>query len=85
MEGIQYKPVPVFRFYLDGLIANVVREGWDAYGDFPFNEEEGKMVVLTVTTNKSFEIMNLEKHVVESEMRWRHVVSRIGTSGVNND
>ena len=87
VNGTQSKPVPVFRFYIDGLIANVVREGWDEhdYGELPFNEEEGKMVVLTVETNRSFEMMNLKKHVVENETRWRHVVSRIGTFGGNSE
>jgi len=75
VEGRKSNPIPVFRFYIDGLIANIIREKSDEYGEFPFNEEERKMVVLTVTTDKSFERMNLAKNVVESDRRWRHVIS----------
>lgn len=68
--------IAVFRFYIDGLIANIVRENWDEYGELPFNAKERKMIVLTVTTDNSFEMLNLSKHVAESGRRWQHVIDK---------
>jgi hypothetical protein len=78
VNGQESKPLPVFRFYMDGLIANMVNDDSGHAEGMPFNEPERKMLVLTVRTEGSIEIMNLAKHAIETEAKWPNVVTKIG-------
>ena len=76
VNGQESKSLRVFRFYMDGLIANIIKDD-SGYGEgMPFNEQERKMIVLTVRTESSFEIMNLAKHAIETEAKWPNVMTK---------
>ncbi len=66
VDGGMGDPIPVFRFYLDGLIANVVREKSANEMTMPFKESENVMLVLTVRTEESSQMLNLVRHVIEN-------------------
>lgn len=77
IDGQVSQPIPVFRFYLDGLIANIVRDG-SGYGEgMQFNEKEHRMFVITARTATSFQILNLTESVIETELQWPNVATKI--------
>ena len=80
LNGKRSKPVPVYRFYIDGLIANVIRKPFRSTSPFPFDAEGKVLLVMTQTTEKSFHIFNLRKAVVEAHAQWPDPMSRIGKS-----
>ena len=77
LHGESSRPVPVFRFYLDGLIANFIRKPSRKTPPFPFDEKSRRMVVMTQTTDKSFQIQNLHKAILDANHTWPNVMSRL--------
>lgn len=76
LHGESSRPIPVFRFYLDGLIANFIRKPSRTTPPFPFDEKGSRMVLMTQTTDKSFQMQNLRKAVVDASHTWPDVMSK---------
>ena len=67
-----------FRFYFDGLIVNFIRKPSPATPPFPFDAEQKRLVVMTQTTEKSFQVRNLRMAMAEANQSWPELMSKLG-------
>jgi len=78
LNGKRSKPIPAFRFYFDGLIVNFIRKPSPATPPFPFDAEQKRLVVMTQTTEKSFQVRNLRMAMAEANQSWPELMSKLG-------
>lgn len=76
LHGESSRPIPVFRFYLDGLVANFIRKPSRTTPPFPFDENTSRMVVMTQKTEKSFQMQNMRRAIIEANNSWPDVMSK---------
>jgi hypothetical protein len=77
LHGEMRRPIQTFRFYFDGLIANFIRKPSRKTPSFPFDEKNGRMIVMTQNTEKSFQINNLHKAIMGASDSWPDIMSKL--------
>lgn len=78
-DGVEPGNIPTFRFYMDGLIAHVIRptSGIEAEHIDGFHVGGSELLVATQRTHNSFQILNLKKNIKEAFDQWPGVINRI--------